>query len=205
MHDLAEDLVEIGCVTQWHGDERFSEVRKRARRRAAKIRDAAKEVQRLLRIINTESREFGEETAWSAHILDEVFDLKDKGQFGTSIYRMPNELSMLEVVSRRAIDLEKICSQLDPLASLPLSEPKSGPPPNMPVRYAVKACQEFWVNVEGRKWEIFTLNDTFVRKANMIAGLKNPCEQFVANMLSACGIRFNLTSLRSAWAEVDDL
>jgi hypothetical protein len=199
LYELAEDLVEIASVSQWRGEDNLGELRKDARRRATAIKDAATRLQMALDDLNEQAIEFANLTHWSPHLLEEVFSLERIGPTGVSIFNMPEELSYLERVSRRRSYWSHVRRKFDPIAALPIKGPNPGRTPNLPLQHAVRACRAFWEGVESKEWQSFKLKEKAVRDGNCIADLKNDCEQFVANMMAACGVQFDLQRLHSAW------
>lgn len=199
LYELAEELIEIASVSQWRGEDNLGELRKDARRRATAMKDAAARLQLALDDLNKQAIEFAEITHWSPHLLEEVFSIERIGPTGVSIFNMPDELSYLEKVSRRKGYWSHVRRKFDPLAALPIKDSVPGRTPNLPLQHAVRVCRSFWEGVEGKEWQSFKLKEKAVRDGNCIADLKNECEQFVANMIAACGVRFDLQRLHSAW------
>jgi hypothetical protein len=94
----------------------------------------------------------------------------------------------------RAINVDLLA-----LEALPVRSGKSAPVRNHALEQALIACRAYWLKWSpARKWSRSSLPQ--IKKSIQIDQLQGPCERFVADMLTAAGIDFDLLTLNGAWS-----
>ncbi|MDV3480838.1 hypothetical protein [Sphingobium yanoikuyae] len=135
-------------------------------------------------------------------LLEEIFDV-DVGPPDVLIY--PAELSGFKTFYSD-VGGKMTEAALAALAATPV-RPKlnRGPVKNVILINAVAACRNYWRDHEKLPWSMSALKNQKTREEDNRKHLQGMCEAFVADVLQACGVRFTLVNLVTAWTEVDKL
>jgi len=206
LDELAHTLIGYACRDQFNNPMPGEAVDRRrlGRGLARRIKTDASNMIQLARSLQKSAQEFQKVVHWSPALLEEIFQLELPEPGGLEGLFLPAELVCIDGVVERAGAWTLLERSLQPLASLPVRTGKSGTPANITLRHAVRSCRRYWCDVEKLPWGMYRLSEATVRRKNDRADLVGRAEQFVANMLTICGVGFNLQGLNSAWKAVDD-
>jgi hypothetical protein len=209
--DLADLLFGYSCRDQ-EGEptdevpKELTDRRSEGYRLATAMRDNAAAMIKSLDTIHSALNAFNDEIVrWHPPLLEAILDTDLEGPGNLFL---PDELSVLMTFFGEH-DWDAAAAVLTKMSSLPVKEKLArGPVPNTTLRRAVKACRDYWKDVEGKKWTMSSLKHNEGRnpkKGASRANLQGKCEAFVADLLFRSGIRYSLQELSSAWVIVDRL
>jgi hypothetical protein len=133
-------------------------------------------------------------------LLEEIFDI-DTGDPRNLAF--PDRIVVLLTFFEET-DWKKAADALTRLATIPVRERLArGPLRNETLRRGVKACRDYWKDVEGHSWWMSSLKIQSVRDSNDRMNLQGKCEAFVTDLLTHCGLTHRLHDLCSAWTATD--
>ena len=232
LEELLDHLFGLSCRNQEQeafDPERMAERRRQGFALAKSMQKEAAAMLASLQRLHDGWRAFDDQVRSKPALLEAIFSV-DTG--GPENLFLPAQISILQSLFRTSFDdaadgLREGPSQPLDLTSLTADEPcpvgfweaadrrlqavadlpvrsrlPRGPVPNMTVRDALVACQEFWTGA-GRRWSMAGLKIATVRQENVANNLTGACEKFVADALTTSGVKFNLAELHSAWESID--
>lgn len=232
LEELLDHLFGLSCRDQNERSfdpERMAERRRQGYSLAKSMRKEAAAMLASLEALYRDWKAFDEQVQFEPALLQAIF----KVDLGTSENMfLPPEISTLQSLFRKSYDdsvdelqkepfkpsdltaltigdpcpsglWEAVDRRLAAVAELPIrSRLPGGPVPNQVVRDALSLCQPYWAGAH-KAWSMAALKNADVRYRNRISNLTGKCEKFVADVLTATGIRFTLHELQSAWEKVD--
>lgn len=142
---------------------------------------------------------------WSATMLEEVFEIHYVPSVAVDAPELFDSIRLLST----AEGWQPIQEHLEALTRLPVRERlRTNKVRNHVLEQALISCRRCWEECFGAgTWTRSTLSDLAtgaVRHNGKVSNpLAGPCERFVSDMLTACGIDFKWKSLNGAWSALD--
>lgn len=167
-----------------------TERRKRGYELAGKMRDSATLAMRSMETILAARVEFDQVVGFWPPLLEAIFDT-DTGP-PTNLYAPANIDILMRSFAKPEL-WDEIDQLLQDLANLPVRPKLSrGPLPDVTLRNALIACRDYWVEHERRNWSMSALKNKETRQEGNVHNLQGCCERFVADVLTANDVAFDL-------------
>jgi hypothetical protein len=204
LDELYNELVDIACHEL--GDPPTSQQlalrRADAHRLAGLMRDEAAAILMALDRIHAAHDEFNTAISDAGSLLMEtVFDADPQDPTTSELPAQTRILSQF----RTSDQWSEVLDALTRMANLPVRPVLDRGPvrTKLPLERAVRACREYWTNVEGHSWSMYRLKETGVRAGNDRQDLTGVCEAFVADLLAYTFVPYDLQALSTAWLAID--
>jgi hypothetical protein len=202
LYDLLLHVFGLSCRDQEEDDDGALQKRRAdGHRLAIEMRDNARAMITSLEAIHAAWTKFNVDVVrWHPQLLEAVFDVDTEGPENMFL---PEQIEVLQTFFPAGY-WEDVEARLQVLVDLPIRPKlKRGPVENVTLRRAVTACRAYWRDVEGRSWTMSSLKNAAGRAENKPEHLQGECELFVTDVLTACGVRYSLQELSSAWIALD--
>lgn len=207
--DLTEELVALACRDQ-EGDEHrpFSDPvaalsssrRSDGHKLALRIRKNAVQARLAIDAIEEDLRRFDAIVNLHPPLLEAIYDVDMSVARNLTV---PAAIASLMTFFEEA-NFDEAAEALARLAAMPIRDRlDKGPMPNVTLQRAVAACRQYWRETEGHSWSMSSLKVKSVRDENNAQHLQGPCEAFVSDVLTQCGMVYGLHDLCNAWTAVD--